>query len=115
MDRPSEEVRIQTGPRSGGSQSAPNPDRLQQQVDKLAEQEELKRLREAQEADNQAIAKQEKDNCEQARSNLQTLTTQSRIRVEGADGEFKFLTPEEIIEQRKKAEEIIKRDCKNQP
>ena len=119
VDRPSEEVQIRTAPRTAGprstSPSTADPDRLEQQVEKLAEQEELRRLRDEQAKENAALTQQAKENCDRARSNLETLTTQSRIKVEGSDGEVKFLSPEDIIEQRKKAEEVIKRDCKQQP
>jgi hypothetical protein len=112
--RPSQEMNIKPTFRPDGS-SPPDANRLQEQVEKLNEQQELMRLKEQQAADSSAEAKQQQESCEKATNNLNVLTTQSRIRTEGPDGELKYLTPEEIIEQRKKAQELIDKNCKDQP
>lgn len=49
--------------------------------------------------------------CEQARFNLNSLSTSARIRLKGADGEFRYLTEEEKQAQREKAEGLIEQHC----
>lgn len=105
----SQELGIKPIPRSGSD--APS-NQLEDQVRKLDEQQELKRLRDQQATENAAVAKREADNCKQAKENLDILMKQARVRAQGQDGELRFLTPEEILDQRKKAQEVIDRDCK---
>lgn len=106
----SEELGIRAAPRPSG-QSASEPSRLEEQVRKLEEQEELKRLREQQTSEDAAEQERRKARCGQARQNLEVLTNSARIKTDASEGEPRFLTPEEILEQRKVAQEIIDREC----
>lgn len=49
--------------------------------------------------------------CNAARQNLDTLTTQARIRMRDSEGTFRFLTAEEKTSQRELAEAAIAREC----
>ena len=50
--------------------------------------------------------------CEQAKGNLQSLSTHgARIRATDADGKARYLTAEEIEQQRLRAEEAIRIHC----
>ncbi|MBK8970568.1 MAG: DUF4124 domain-containing protein [Hahellaceae bacterium] len=105
----SQEMGIKPIPRSGSEGASVG---LDEQVRTLDEKQELERLRDQQASENAEAAKREADNCKMAKENLDVLMKQARIRAKGDDGELHFLTPEEILEQRKKAQEVIDRDCK---
>jgi hypothetical protein len=48
-----------------------------------------------------------------ARTNLETLNTSARIRIRDPDtGEMRYLTEEEKVTQRERAEETIRVHCK---
>ena len=50
--------------------------------------------------------------CARARTNLETLDTSARIRIRDPDtGEMRFLTEEEKVTQRERAEETIRAHC----
>jgi hypothetical protein len=49
--------------------------------------------------------------CEKARSNLETLNTFPRIRIQNAQGEVEFLSEEAKAAQRREAERIIRIHC----
>jgi hypothetical protein len=52
------------------------------------------------------------ENCERARTNIVTLDTSARIRIKDpATGELRYLSEEEQLTQRKKAEETIRVHC----
>jgi len=48
--------------------------------------------------------------CTAARKNLDTLKNKARIRIKDGD-DYRYLAPEEIKEQLRTAQEIIKEDC----
>lgn len=100
-----ESVSIRTGKRSESSRPSP-----QEQVEALESQEAEKAERQQENAVEKARRKQREANCETARSNLSILKRNSRIRVE-EDGEQRYLSPEEIDEQREKFEEIAEENC----
>ncbi len=51
--------------------------------------------------------------CARARTNLETLNTSARIRIRDPDtGEMRYLTEEEKVTQRERAEETIRVHCK---
>jgi hypothetical protein len=101
----SESVSIRTGKPSENSRQSP-----QAQVKALEDQEAEQAERKQESAVEEARRKQREANCETARSNLSILQRNSRIRVE-EDGEQRYLSPEEIEEQRKKFEEIAEENC----
>jgi hypothetical protein len=49
--------------------------------------------------------------CSQARQNLSNLNTFARIRIQGADGEYRYLTEEEKEDQRRQAQDAIDAYC----
>ncbi|MBL3558239.1 MULTISPECIES: DUF4124 domain-containing protein [Marinobacter] len=101
----SEPVSIRTGKRSESNRQSP-----QEQVKALEEREAEQAERQEESAAEQARRKQREANCETARSNLSILKRNSRIRVE-EDGEQRYLSEEEIEEQRTKFEEIADENC----
>lgn len=101
----SESVSIRTGKPSESNLQSP-----QEQVKALEEQEAEQAVRQEESAVEEARRKQREANCETARSNLSILQRNSRIRVE-EDGEQRYLSEEEIAEQRTKFEEIAEENC----
>lgn len=49
--------------------------------------------------------------CSQAKQNLSNLNTFARIRIQGADGEYRYLTEEEKEDQRRQAQDAIDAYC----
>lgn len=49
--------------------------------------------------------------CRQAKQNLSNLNTFARIRIQGADGEYRYLTEEEKDDQRRQAQDAINAYC----
>ena len=58
----------------------------------------------------EARRKQREANCETARTNLKLIQQNSRIRIE-EEGELRYLTPEEIEEQKQQFEKIAEENC----
>lgn len=61
-------------------------------------------------ADDKAAYK-DKTRCEQAHKNQETLKTYTHIKVKGADGEYRFLTPDEQKQKLDEADKAIKESC----
>lgn len=101
-----ESINIRTGGSSGGEKRSSPQERLEQLQGQQAEQAEQKKLS----AVEEARQKQRAANCETARSNLNILSSTSRIRVE-EDGEQRYLSPEEIEEKRQQFQEIADKNC----
>jgi hypothetical protein len=49
--------------------------------------------------------------CQETRNTLSILNSSARIREKGADGEYRYLTPKQIAEQKRLADEAIKIYC----
>jgi hypothetical protein len=100
-----ETVSVRTGKASENSRQSP-----QERVDAL----ESRKAEEAEQREENAVEKarrkQREANCQTARSNLSILKRNSRIRVEEA-GEQRYLSEEEIEEQRKKFEVVAEENC----
>lgn len=103
----SESVSIRTGKRSDSNSSANPQERVQQMDAQEAENQE----RETMSAAEEAREKQRAANCETARNNLALIRTGSRIKAQGADGEERYLSPEEIEEKRAQFDEIAELNC----
>ena len=103
--RQSESVSVRTGKRSEDSRQSP-----QEQVEALENEEAEKAGQQEESAADEARRKQREANCETARSNLDILQRNSRIRIE-EDGEQRYLSEEEIEEQSKKFEGIADENC----
>ena len=105
-----ETVNVRTGSPAAASKRQSPQDRVEsmaQEQEQTAEQERLS-------AQEEARQKQRKANCETARSNLSILRTSSRIRIE-EDGQQRYLSAEEIEEQRVKFQEIADQNCDPEP
>ncbi len=53
----------------------------------------------------------DKERCELARKNAETLNTYARIRVKQDDGEYRFITPEEHKQKLEEANHAIGESC----
>lgn len=101
-----ERVNIRTGKTSGDQR----PKSPQQQLEELEAREADAAGKREESAVEEARRKQREANCETARSNLTILERNSRIRVE-ENGEQRYLSAEEIQEQRQKFEDIASENC----
>ncbi len=79
----------------------------QQQAEAQAQkkQADTKTLNEAE------LAKQLQQNCEQAQKNIDTLKTNPRVREKDAEGNFKFLAPEEHQKRISETQEYLSGNC----
>ena len=57
------------------------------------------------------VVKRNPEICERAQSNLETLNSTARVRIRGDDGQFRYLTEEEIESQRQKARDAVTVHC----
>ncbi|MBW0149444.1 DUF4124 domain-containing protein [Marinobacter sp. CAU 1620] len=105
--KPSEKVNVRSGTASPSTSSRKSP---QERMSDLQEQqnEEAEQRRET--AAEEARRKQRDANCATARSNLDVIDSNARIRVE-ENGEQRYLSPEEIADQRQKFQEIADENC----
>jgi len=96
--------------RSGQSSFVNTNPSAQQQVKELEQRQqaasEESRATEA-EATRQA---QRKTNCDAAQQNLDIISNNARIRV-NEDGEQRFLTPDEVSQQKQTYEAIVEQNC----
>ncbi len=104
----SETVNVRSGTSSGAATSRSSP---QKRLGELQEQQQNEADRKKETAVEVARRKQREANCENARSNLKVIESNARIRIED-DGEMRYLSPEEIAEQKEKLEEIAAKNCK---
>ncbi len=56
-------------------------------------------------------SRKDPERCAWARHNLETLNTNSRIKIQDENGEMRFLNQEEISEKRKEVETAIEQSC----
>ncbi|MCM0611003.1 DUF4124 domain-containing protein [Marinobacter sediminum] len=103
----SEKLNVRSGT---SSQSASNRQSPQERMDDVQQQQEDETVRQRETAQQEARRKQREANCATARSNLEVIDSKARIRVE-ENGEQRYLSPEEISEQRRKFEEIATENC----
>lgn len=61
-----------------------------------------------------AVAAPDPERCANARKNLQVLTTNPRVRTTDANGEQRFMTPEEMQAQVETMEQVIAAECNGQ-
>jgi uncharacterized membrane protein len=99
------DVRSGTSTDASGNRHSPQ-ERLrniqEQQADEAAQRQET--------AAEEARRKQREANCATARSNLDVIDRNARIRVE-ENGEQRYLSPEEIAEKRAEFERIARENC----
>jgi hypothetical protein len=96
--------------RSGQSSVVNNNSSPQQQVDEL-EQRQQAASEESLAADAATTRQtQRKTNCDAARQNLEIISNNARIRI-SEDGEQRFLTPDEISQQKQTYEDMVEQNC----
>lgn len=100
-----ETLNVRSGTSSGNGRSTP-----QKRLSELQEQEQKNAEKKQETMAETANRKQRDANCENARSNLKVIESNARIRIED-NGEMRYLSPEEIAEQRSKLEEIATENC----
>lgn len=49
--------------------------------------------------------------CNSARKNLETINSNARIKVKQDNGEFRYLSPDEINQRKQQANDIIRDNC----
>ena len=62
-------------------------------------------------AKDEKAAFKDKDRCEQARKNQQSLKTYSHIKVKGDNGEYRFLTPDEQKQKLEETNKVVEQAC----
>lgn len=98
--RPYQFVRTSTGTaeqRAAGEAASPS------ETDATAKESDI--------ASMQGLPAKDPEKCQQARDNLGVLEGSARIRAKGQDGEYRFLQPEEIAEQKERANEAVEIFC----
>lgn len=89
---------------SGQRQSA------QEQLEALESEQAAQQQRQKESAVEEARRKQREANCSTARANLGIIESNARIRVD-EDGESRYLSPEEIEQQRQQFQRIADESC----
>ena len=102
-----EQVNVRSGTSSAASDNRPTP---QEQLENVEERQAAAEEQRKETAAEEARRKQREANCATARSNLEIIASNARIRVE-EDGEQRYLSPEEIAEKRAEFEEIAAENC----
>lgn len=62
-------------------------------------------------ANDEKAAFKDKEQCELARKNQQSLKTYSRIKVKGDNGEYRFLTPDEQKQKLEETDKVVEKAC----
>ena len=101
----------QVNVRSGTSRSGEGRGSPQEQLNELQERQQNEAQRREETAAEEARRKQREANCATARSNLDLINRNARIRAEGEDGELRYLSPEEIDERRQEFKRIAEENC----
>ncbi|MDR9426238.1 MAG: DUF4124 domain-containing protein [Marinobacter sp.] len=102
-----EQVDVRSGTRSPtGERQSP-----QERLNELEQNQQNEAQEREETAAEEARRKQREANCATARSNLDVINSNARIRTEGEDGEPRYLSPEEIEERRQEFEKIAEENC----
>lgn len=101
----SETVNVRSGTSTGNDRPT-----AQQRLGELQKQQQKDAEKKQETAVQTARRKQREANCETARSNLTVIESNARIRTE-ENGEMRYLTPDEIAEQRNKLEDVAAENC----
>ncbi|MBQ0762061.1 DUF4124 domain-containing protein [Marinobacter psychrophilus] len=96
--------------KSGQSNLVNSNSSAQQQLNEL-EQRQRAASEESRAFDAAATRQaQRKTNCDAAQQNLEIISNNSRIRIT-ENGEQRFLTPDEVSQQKQTYEDIVEQDC----
>ena len=98
-DRPSEFVQVSTGATSkvGPGSSEPAAPTEQAKAGSTSGQDRT----------IQGVPDKDPEKCQQSQQTLDVLNSRARIREKGPDGEYRYLTPDEIGEQKKLATDAV--------
>lgn len=105
-DRPSEFVQVSTGASSRvgpDAENAPDQPADGQPPAQTPPKDGTRTL--------QGVPDHDPEKCQQAQDTLSILTSKARIREKGSDGEYRFLNPDEIGEQKRLANEAVTIYC----
>lgn len=103
----SEKVNVRSGT---SSQAAANSEKPQQRLEEMQKQKKAEAEQRRETAAQEARRKQREANCATAQSNLDIIERNARIRIE-ENGQQRYLSPEEIAEQRKQFEAVAAENC----
>ena len=109
VGRAADRVSVKTGTATS-SEERKSP---QEQLKALEENQAERERQQKETAVEEARRKQQAVRCDAARANLQAINSNARIRVVDADGEQRYLTPEEIEAKRAEFETIVGESCAN--
>jgi len=102
-----EQVDVRSGNRSPtGERQSP-----QERLNELEQNQQNEAQEREETAAEEARRKQREANCATARSNLDVINSNARIRTEDEDGELRYLSPEEIDERRQEFEKVVEENC----
>ena len=62
-------------------------------------------------AEKLAEAMKDPERCASARKNLETLQNNARVKVKGEDGEYRFLTQDEMQDRLKTTQDAVRESC----
>lgn len=96
-DRPSEKIKTYAGNSKGSASSSPAA------PEKPTTQEAA--------ANQPPVSKKDPERCAWAKKNLETLNTNSRIKIQDDKGEIRYLDQKEISEKRKESQIAIDESC----
>ncbi|PSF05876.1 DUF4124 domain-containing protein [Marinobacter fuscus] len=101
----------QVNVRAGTSRNPPaQRQSAQEQLEALESEQAAQQQRQKESAVEEARRKQREANCSTARANLGIIESNARIRVE-ENGESRYLSPEEIEQQRQQFQRIADENC----
>jgi len=85
---------------------------LQEKQERLRQLEEQRAEREKTQRESEKEAAARKERCQAAKRALEQMRTQNRLQVVNEQGERTYLTPEQMREREKKAQELVKENCR---
>lgn len=107
-DRPSEYVRLSTGKSTPVGAGETVESHEGKDTAKSAAQNKIT-------GPLQAVPDKDPAKCKEARDNQAVLEGHARIREKQANGEYRYLSADEIAEQRKRAQEAVNIYCEPEP
>ncbi len=103
-----ESINVRTG--SSQTNTASQRATPQRRLDDLEQSQQAQAEAQQLSAQEEARNKQRQANCETAISNLNIISSSSRIKVE-EDGTTRYLSPEEIAEQKERFQQVADENC----
>jgi hypothetical protein len=86
---------------------------LKKNAEKDAQAQQKKQKDAAKAKTDAELAEELKKNCEQAKNNAATLSTSARVREKDAEGNFRYLAPEEQQKRINETQEYLNTNCGN--